>query len=169
MNIIFLDIDGVVCTLRSHFAFDEKLLMEAWDITVCQMIARLCEKYDCKIVVTSVWRKNRQCKMYLGIFSLIHYLYGSKERSNSSDPENTEWKTEVLDGIRGDEVKEWLDRHPEIDKYIILDDDSDFLEEQKPFLIQTDGYDGFSARNYIAADKILKGKEDGDKEEVALI
>ena len=52
MNILFLDIDGVVCTVRSHFAFGEGLLMSAWDITCCQMIRRLCEKYNCQIVVT---------------------------------------------------------------------------------------------------------------------
>ncbi len=169
MNIIFLDIDGVVCTLRSHFAFEHGLLMEAWDITVCQMIARLCEKYDCKIVVSSVWRKNKHCEMYLAVYGLVSHIYGSKERYNSSDKKNEDWKTKILNGIRGDEVKEWLDRHSEVDKYVILDDDSDFLEEQKPFLILTDGYEGFSARNYIAADKILKGEDIEDEEKVALI
>jgi len=33
-KVVFLDIDGVVCTLRSHYAFGDKGgLMEAWDIT----------------------------------------------------------------------------------------------------------------------------------------
>jgi len=98
--------------------------------------------------------------MYLGIYALLDHLYGSKKLCNSDDEENKDWRTGVLEGIRGNEVKEWLDRHPEVDKYVILDDDSDFLEDQKPFFVQTNSDDGFSANNYMAAEKILKEKDE---------
>lgn len=43
--------------------------------------------------------------------------------------------------FRGDEIKKWLGRH-DVEKYIILDDDSDMLEEQLPFFINTDTHNG---------------------------
>ena len=101
MNVIFLDIDGVICTLRSHLAFGDGLLMDSWDITVCQMIARLCEKNDCKLVISSTWRKGPKCKVYLAVYGLINFLYGTKERVSSLDKENKDWRTPILGGKRG--------------------------------------------------------------------
>lgn len=41
--------------------------------------------------------------------------------------------TPTLSGIRGDEVNAWLAKHPEVEKYAILDDDSDFYPDQPLF------------------------------------
>lgn len=35
--------------------------------------------------------------------------------------------------LRGDEINDWLAKHPEVDKYAILDDDSDFYDDQPLF------------------------------------
>ena len=32
--------------------------------------------------------------------------------------------------LRGEEIQDWLDNHPEVEDYAILDDDSDMLPEQ---------------------------------------
>ena len=56
-KIVFLDIDGVLCTPKSHPAFDTRNgLIESWDLTAVQLIRRLCIDANAKIVVTSVWR-----------------------------------------------------------------------------------------------------------------
>lgn len=39
---------------------------------------------------------------------------------------------------RGSEIQEWLDKQTEPYRYIILDDDSDMLDCQLPYFIQTD-------------------------------
>ena len=36
-------------------------------------------------------------------------------------------------GFRGDETKEWLANHPQVERYAILDDGSDFHEDQPHF------------------------------------
>ena len=57
---------------------------------------------------------------------------------------------------RGKEIKKWLDEHPGIEKYVILDDDDfDMLPEQKPFLIQTDWAGGIEDDDVEKAIEIL--------------
>lgn len=152
MKIIFLDIDGVLCTLRSHFAYGHGLLMEAWDITCCQMIRNLCVKCDCKIVISSIaWGRDPKLPLYLCAYGLIDHLFVSPFS------ESKEWKTVGLPGkIRGYEVQAWLEDHTGVTTYVIIDDDTDFLEEQKPFLVVPNSDDGFSAQNYMKCEEILK-------------
>jgi hypothetical protein len=41
--------------------------------------------------------------------------------------------TPTLGNTRGDEIREWLRKNPEVTKYAILDDDSDFYPDQPLF------------------------------------
>ena len=150
MNVLFFDIDGVVCTLRSHFAFGDKGgLMQAWDITACQMIRKLCSKHHFKIVVSSTWRfRPDHCRLYLATYGLIDHLYPH------ADP--AEWTTPKQGKNRGKEIKVWLGAHPEVKNFIILDDDRDFLEDQKPFHIHTDSSDGFSSQDFMAFEELVE-------------
>lgn len=55
---------------------------------------------------------------------------------------------------RGKEIDEWLSKHPEVTKYVILDDDTDMEEHQLPFFIKTDPYkDGL---NNEVANKVIE-------------
>jgi hypothetical protein len=45
-----------------------------------------------------------------------------------------EWIDEVE---RGHEVQYWLDEHPEVERYVILDDDNDFLPHQRGNFVRT--------------------------------
>lgn len=148
VRVLFLDIDGVICTLRSHLAFGTGLLMQAWDITSCHMIKKLCDKHDLKIVVSSTWRLGRahDCKMQMMIYGLWDYIYGNDDK---------DWKTPSGAKIRGEEIEYWIKHHPEVEQYFILDDDTDFLEHQRPYHIKTDSYDGFSSQDYIRLEEML--------------
>jgi hypothetical protein len=43
---------------------------------------------------------------------------------------------------RGVEIQQWLDEHPDVTNYVILDDDSDMLEHQmKNFVVTFDNVD----------------------------
>ena len=146
-KIIFLDIDGVLNTIRSQIAFGDKGgLSSAWDITGCQMLRTFCQVYDYKIVISSTWRKHTSVSLYLSMYGLVSHVYGnipSLFQSGSDD-----WRTPCLDTDRGGEVKSWLSKHPDVKHYIIMDDDDDFLDEQKQFLVQTNSEDGISFRNF---------------------
>lgn len=146
MKIMFLDIDGVLCTLRSQYAYGERLLMEAWDITCCQMIRRLCAANGYKIVISSTWRNDSKVRVYCAVYGLIDYLCD-------------DWKTPRGAGIRGLEVQAWIKSQKEDVEYVIVDDDKDFLEEQINRLVYVDdNYNGFSVKNFDKADELMGNK-----------
>lgn len=117
-NIIFLDIDGVITSVRTGW-FN-------WDIYATHFLRWVCKKSNTKIVISSTWRKNHSHEFFKSI--LGEYLH-------------EDWSTPILDGFRGKEINAWLNEH-DVDRYLILDDDSDFLEEQVKFHIKTDSYNG---------------------------
>jgi len=168
-KVVFLDIDGVVCTLRSHYAFGNKGgLMEAWDITSCQLIRRLCEKHNYEIVISSTWRnKPENVRLYLATYGLIDHLYGEAFPDVVDGSRKFEWVTPhkrnipFPDGcdrlLRGHEIQHWLDNHKDVAEFIIIDDDSDMLENQLPRFIHTDGMDGFGSKDYQKFEELAKG------------
>ncbi len=58
--------------------------------------------------------------------------------------------------FRGNEIKAWLDNHPEVTNYVILDDSSDFLEEQLPYHVKVHYRNGVLAHHYEKMCRILK-------------
>lgn len=82
---------------------------------------------NARIVVSSSWRCNtlEQTKRYLEMNGcrFVSYIIDHIQRMYT---------------IRGREIQEWLDdNHHKVEKYCIIDDDSDMLINQKPFFIQT--------------------------------
>lgn len=138
MRIIFLDIDGVLCTRRSHLAYGkEGGIWHEWDPLGCHVLHRACT-YDAWIVVSSTWRKPmHQDDLFemLKKHSLFGYVYFP------------DWSTPVLDGPRGAEIAAWLAKHPEVTDYRILDDDHDMLDSQTKKCIFTDPEDGMTSDN----------------------
>lgn len=84
----------------------------------------LMNEVDAYIVVSSTWR--------FTMGDAIRDFIGRSGRLHN------EWRTvQLASGFRGDEVQAWLSDHPEVTQYAIVDDDSDFTEEQKRRLVQT--------------------------------
>lgn len=140
-RIIFLDCDGVVCTVRSHLALGYFNIMEHWDRTATRFLRRICKKFDVKIVISSSWRivDPKMLMKRLKAESLLPFLHEDKYTKDFSE-------------TRGEEIKEWLDRNPN-EGYVIIDDNNDMLLEQQKYFVQTDPVDGMSAKNM---EKILK-------------
>ncbi len=144
MKIIFLDIDGVLTTVtwRSFQHFNP----------VCvNMLKSILKAGDYKIVISSTWRgsginNNSSLDKELRASKLMDYLY------------LPDWYTPRLNTIRGLEIKDWLDKHPEVTDYLILDDDSDMLDEQKPFFVKTSTYDGILFEHFQQMQEIAKIK-----------
>ena len=124
-SVIFLDIDGVITSARTGW-----MNMDIYAVSFLRMV---CQNSGVKIVISSTWRFNRDRQFFADIFGedIIH----------------DHWRTDVdlLNNgthCRGDEIKIWLDLHPDVTNYIILDDDADFLPEQMDKLIHTKSLDG---------------------------
>lgn len=128
MKVIFLDIDGVLNTRRGwsnrpkgwRYGLDRELYGKVVEIFEDFLV----ENPDVKIVLSSTWRRMPNWKSRLKKESLIIY-----NRIIDVTP--------ILDKDRGLEIKDWMDRHPEVTKYAIIDDDSDMLDEQLPFFVHT--------------------------------
>lgn len=114
MKVIFLDIDGVVNCM--HTATRSRGVIGI-DPYMAFLVGKIFDATDAKLVLSSSWK---------------HWPDGVEEVSKKV------WKvydtTPNLQGeIRGQEIKAWLDAHPDVEKYAILDDESDMLPEQKHF------------------------------------
>jgi hypothetical protein len=152
VKIIFLDMDGVLCTTRSHLAqgHDPAIWHQsALDREGVGLLNLLCEEVgDVQYVLSSTWRRDY-----------------SKEWMESHLREfgwkgvfHDDWKTHFLNTIRGIEIEDWLNRHiTEWDTFVILDDNSDMTPEQKEkYFVQTDAHNGIMFEHWQKARAILK-------------
>lgn len=110
-RIIFLDIDGVLKTNKIRFdkipGIDENCL---------KRLKNIIKETGVKIVLSSDWRLFKKRLVYLkeiGIDFIDTTPNLRKERKY--------------------EIEEWLKLHPEVEKYAIIDDKYDMLENQKHF------------------------------------
>lgn len=123
MKVLFLDIDGVVnCqfTTQRHRGFI------GIDPYMALLVARIPEATGCKIVLSSTWRLNEE-----GREEVRQQVYDFIDVTPSSFRIDERWST------RGEEIQAWLDEHPEVTKYAILDDDRSMLESQLPNYFNT--------------------------------
>ena len=131
MRIIFLDIDGVLNSSQSA-AYWYRLykrglnpipgaFMRVCPIAYSNLLTILEKCPDVRIVLSSTWR--------------IHEDYKEKLRDADVDPDvlgKIIDRTPIhLSSGRGNEINQWLENHPEVDDFIIIDDDSFDMQPYK--------------------------------------
>lgn len=138
MRVLFLDIDGVLNSMRTCTAFGgwpHRLQhIQAFDQVAIRLLQRLCDSSGVQIVLSSAWRGSEPIKAFADAFGLPII---------SETPH-------LLGQPRGAEIAAWLAEHPEVDQFAIIDDDPDMLPEQLPRFIQTDAEEGMSWANFRA-------------------
>ena len=145
MKVIFLDFDGVITIPPKWYLKADKI----------KLIKRIVDETAAKIVVSSSWRmqtveetrksmvyKEKRCPRNKMLYWLIDNLY-----------DVTPWVG--LGNGRGGEIQQYLNDHPEIDNYVIIDDDSDMLESQLDHFVQTNWEVGLTEEDVNKAIKIL--------------
>lgn len=60
---------------------------------------------------------------------------------------------------RGDEIRSWLEKHPEVVSFVILDDDSDMCEFTETNLVKTSYARGLREEHVIKAIEMLNKTE----------
>ena len=150
--VIFLDMDGVLSSPRAFIVQQDKPdRSDKWiDPIAVRALNMLCRASNAEIVVSSVWRLNRTRDEFRAIL----------ERNDFDGLLHEDWRTiQLQSGFRGDEVAEWLGRHPEVARHLILDDEGDFHPWQP--LVQTDTTDGFGCRHLEQAFRVLFPDDEG--------
>lgn len=151
MKILFLDFDGVLNSERTRYALgglpdDFRPAERAkFDPVAIALIARLCRHSDVRIVVSSAWRNLHsveECAQELGlpIIDQTPFLGADVYENNVQ---------------RGHEIQAWLDAHPEVTHYAIVDDMDDMLASQQDHFVRTDPNNGLSYSDYQALQTLL--------------
>lgn len=147
-KIIFLDFDGVLCTARQCVASGERGVIAGLDPVALRFLDRICGKHDIKVVISSTWRQGGNAREFYQLFCAASCI-------DLACALHQNWRTESLKNcVRGEEIEKWLSENP-CDGYLILDDDTDMLDYQKPFFVRTDPRNGMLMQHYIDSLKIL--------------
>ena len=138
-TVIFLDIDGVLQppssqrrfkhdleelrrSLADRFADEIYLGMDKydlgavcfdWDSEAVERLRSLCKDFGAGIVISSDWRRSKSTRGLQALFrvyELHHYVTDATNESGGPPL------------YRAGEVKEYLESHPEIERFVIIDD-----------------------------------------------
>lgn len=120
MKVLFLDIDGVVncvTTAQRHRGFI------GIDPYMALLVDRIIQATGCEVVLSSTWRLFPESRKEVEK-QVCKFIDVTKSMPLKGGVEMHE---------RGKEVAEWLSRHPEVERYAILDDSRDFMPDQPLF------------------------------------
>jgi hypothetical protein len=151
MNAMFLDHDGVICLLNNwggrykKKGFDSNpetpmdTRMDSFDDKAVKILNSIVEETGCEIVVSSDWKRwgtlEQMQEMYItrGIKPPIGLTPNLKDCTIHGN--NFIWSEKWdLEQKRSIEIKQYLHDHPEITRWVAIDDlDMGYEEEWKPW------------------------------------
>ena len=164
MKVIFLDFDGVLncSTSKSRVPFPKE--PNVWyvglDSNKLWNLAKIIQETDAKIVLTTTWREHYEVGAYKQTDPVGKYM-NNKFRKFGLKIYDKIQRGKRFDRGRG--VNVWLDEHPEVTNFVILDDeemgyynDYDLFD---PHYVKTlwDGH-GLTENCANAAIRILNGE-----------
>jgi hypothetical protein len=112
MKILFLDFDGVLNVLST----DYDKFGAIFHLHFVNNLKQIIDKTNAKIVISSSWRTD-------GLKTMQYMWQYRKLHGEVIDV------TPYLANKRGYEIQQWIDKH-QIEKYCIVDDDTDMLNNQ---------------------------------------
>lgn len=167
MKILFLDFDGVLNSHQSETFWHNKRDQQKWEnemysswqgslkeylaLEFCPIAVSNLEELmrrvpELKIVVSSTWRYGETVESLKVMFEPFKLI------SNAI----IDVTPNVCPSPRGNEIQAWLDKHPEIDKFVIVDDDRDMVHLIDK-LVHTSPIHGFLYGDMLKAVGILNG------------
>lgn len=165
MKVIFLDIDGVLNSDETGVMYSERYKDNGfggffddevdepthrtvlWGLPLVETLAYIVRSTGAKIVISSTWRMGKKVSTFNKMFA----LYGEYD-IEAIDKTPLHWS-----GTRGTEIQHWLDAHPEVTNYVILDDNDDMLSSHVGHFVQTDEKVGLTEQDAERAIAILGG------------
>lgn len=144
---IFLDVDGVLNSTRFAKRMFSEEGVRIYAENILDKNAVLCLKQivvrsGADIIVSSTWRLS--VSHFIALQDQLSRVGLTAHDITPRDPYRT----------RGYEIQTWLDNNPSYKKFVIIDDEND-VNELSDHLLQTDGYEGLTARDIDRAVDIL--------------
>lgn len=136
MKVLFLDIDGVVNCAKTTQRHRGTIGI---DPVMAFMVGKIQLDTGCEVVLSSTWR-------------LWDYTRAEVRKQVVKFIDCT---PQIPAAPRGAEIQDWLDRHPEVTHYAILDDDSDMLPKQFDHFFKTSWQTGLTEEIAEAVTKHL--------------
>lgn len=127
MRVLFLDIDGVVLSGEELWRTHDARYLPPHKLA---MVKNVCDQAGAVIVVSSTWRYSDTTADQLRAHGLTLHLDWRTPRSKLEG-------ALFIATTRGSEIYRWLAKHREVERYAIIDDDSDMLPEQMANFVQT--------------------------------
>lgn len=170
-KVIFLDLDGVLNT-EEHFAYLRNNGLDTTDYfgnlfspVAVKNLQQIIDATDAKIVISSSWRfagmdvlkimwKKRQLP---GNIYDITSLYVADDFIREHMHEECFDYSEVIFSARELEISSWLQDHPEVTNYAILDDLSSMKQYEANY-VRINPETGITSENAEQAIKILNSK-----------
>ena len=120
MKVIFLDIDGVLVTRNSikyqylNFPDEPNIRFSKKAVKNLNKLVRLTKA---KIVISSTWR------LFHSLEKLQNIFEEQKIEGEIISTTSVEKATVEEDIPRGQNIADWLEQHPKVKQYVIIDDD----------------------------------------------
>ena len=141
MRIIFIDIEGGLTRNGEP------------DQAAVTRLNALAERTGAQLVITSTWRGQEEA----ALAALLRDWGVSAPVAGLTDDLSYLDFTTPIGLHRGDEVGQWLDRHPGVEDFVILDDDDD-MGGLKPFLVKVEENTGLTDEQAeVAARALMDG------------
>lgn len=140
-RLVFVDVDGV---LNCQLFYERRYKGEyPINLEVCpdrmSWLNQLIENIEAKVVISSSWRSDPDCVKKLREYGATFDIIGLTPHLGQ-------------DCVRGNEIYKWISDNEETVRccvsdyknYVIIDDDSDMLYQQRNNLFLTDFYSGLT-------------------------
>ncbi len=139
-KLIFLDVDGVLNSQQTLERRNQRGGHIGIDPYHVLLVDRIIQATGAKVVLSSSWRHSEEGRAE--VMKAVPFIDHTKS---------------CCFGVRGGEIRQWLFENVDYDireqvKYVILDDDSDMLLNQKDHFFQTTWKEGMTdeiAKNVI--------------------
>lgn len=141
MKVVFLDIDG--CINSNKWYHSDEYYLNLYkdpdlDPHIIDKLNQFTNKTSVKLVISSSWKIDDYCLERLDRAGLENII---------GITPNLIFSVPIENYCRGMEIKAYLDGHPEVEKYLILDDQNDFFLYQLPNFLLIDYQFGITEEN----------------------
>lgn len=151
VKVVFLDIDGVLVTART--LKERSGRYKVADTKCIYALNHLTTITEASIVISSSWRfcGANEMRAIFNLWGVYAPIVGITIDLTRKDGET------YIPVPRGLEIQEWLDAHPEVESFVILDDECD-MAHLESFMVKTKFDCGLTEQDAHKAIEILSGR-----------